>query len=509
MSRSVSVSVAALISGLLLTACGSQDSVNAVLPEGSTESAELLVSPVGGPVAHGYNVARLNNGNFIFSAYYDRALFEIAPDGTTVRSTGLGFRPSGLAVDPDDGDILVLDYTNGRLLRLNADGSPDTDVLTSPITGLVRPIGVLLDGSTYVTVGLLDPIPPNGRLRFFAEDGTELPGLEILEGIYPTGIARVAAGDYVITNYFNPDGLGGLVRYTTVGGESPIALQGFDGRPAGVATRTIAFGATAFTTLFFTSYGDALNEGQLFRVPLTGGFPVAPTLIEDSTSGLSDLDANPYGIFKANGEFECFVTNFFNNNVNEQVAIKQSNECGAYIASALPAASLQELEDGTTPLFRPDPPASVEPGALESNSDVFAFREGNIILSADVTVDAVLPGLYSTPASLPNTQPVIPVGTEVTSYYLHIDRSSGFAATNQDISFSSEILGVQVLDSTLTATDAEAGAPGTTYPLSPGRGLDLNTRDQFRIDVNQRTFGFVDVVNGPVSIDQVRVFLAP
>jgi hypothetical protein len=153
------------------------------------------------------------------------------------------------------------------------------------------------------------------------------------------------------------------------------------------------------------------------------------------------------------------------------------------------------------------PPASVEPGHLQSNSDVFAFTEQtDLKLSTAVNVDITSPGTYSTDNSL--TPGTIAAGTSVESYFLHADPQNNDSMFDGSLTFSTPILGVIVLSSTLSASDTQLGATGTVYDTGDsGRGLELTTGQDFVIlssNLETLTFHFFTHSN----VDEVRILTA-
>jgi hypothetical protein len=124
-----------------------------------------------------------------------------------------------------------------------------------------------------------------------------------------------------------------------------------------------------------------------------------------------------------------------------------------------------------------DAPASVATNVgLESNSTAFVFSEqSGFTLSSPATVDITASGSYPTAASL--TPGSIAAGTVVDSTYFHFDPvgTNDSLRYNVTIEFNADILGLAILDGTLTGTDF-LGAPGTTY-VANNRGLELNRQD--------------------------------
>jgi hypothetical protein len=108
------------------------------------------------------------------------------------------------------------------------------------------------------------------------------------------------------------------------------------------------------------------------------------------------------------------------------------------------------------------PPASVQPGAWESDDTIRVFGEKtNQVLSADLTVGGV----------------TIPAGTKVNSYYVHAD-AVGNANTDHpfsgSVSFGTKVLAVATSTAGLQATAPTFGVPGTTYSTSADQGLEYN-----------------------------------
>ena len=156
-------------------------------------------------------------------------------------------------------------------------------------------------------------------------------------------------------------------------------------------------------------------------------------------------------------------------------------------------------------------PASVVPGALESNHQIRAFDElQQFVLPVDVIVNITSPGRYDEPGDL--TPGVIATGTDVDSYLLHADKLGlgGNKLLTGSVTFDEAILGVIVLGSALRSSDAVLGAPGTTYPGSmwnPFRGLELRRCQDFVIvEPDLRTIQVHFRVGW--AVDQIRVITA-
>jgi hypothetical protein len=154
------------------------------------------------------------------------------------------------------------------------------------------------------------------------------------------------------------------------------------------------------------------------------------------------------------------------------------------------------------------PPASTALGALESNTDAWAFNEvQSFTLTAPLAVDATTPGTYNSNASL--TPGVIPAGTIVNSHYIYSDPVGGTESVYEGfVRFSQPIIGIIVFRAGLNGSDAILGASGTTYADNAARGLELSanadrfviTLSQFEVRYNFRTSG---------ATDDIRVLTIP
>jgi hypothetical protein len=134
-------------------------------------------------------------------------------------------------------------------------------------------------------------------------------------------------------------------------------------------------------------------------------------------------------------------------------------------------------------VFPASPPSSLRSGSLESNTTVFGFVERvNYVLAASVPVDIVPngPATYNNPLALnPGS---LPVGTALTSYFLHFDPTGNFGLNKNpglvQIEFTpySRIMGVQLSMNRLgDAANAQFQMPGVTYEdrILRAYGLEL------------------------------------
>ncbi len=155
------------------------------------------------------------------------------------------------------------------------------------------------------------------------------------------------------------------------------------------------------------------------------------------------------------------------------------------------------------------PPGSVELGALESNTEIFAFAEMlGVWLEGDLPVDITSPGVYASADDL--TPGLIFPKMPVDIYFLHSDPVGSDTVTLLgSITFDQDILGIIVLSAGLDATDATLGYPGTVYPTGlSGRGLDFagSNFDILTLSEDRRTIT-VDWRTG-TKVDHIRIITA-
>jgi len=142
------------------------------------------------------------------------------------------------------------------------------------------------------------------------------------------------------------------------------------------------------------------------------------------------------------------------------------------------------------------PPASTALGALESNTDAWAFNEvQRFTLTTPLAVDATTAGTYDSNASL--TPGIIPAGTMV----IYSDPVGGAESVYEGfVRFSQPIIGIIIFRAGLNGSDAILGASGTTYADNAARGLELSanadrfviTLSRFEVRYNFRTSGATD-----------------
>lgn len=143
----------------------------------------------------------------------------------------------------------------------------------------------------------------------------------------------------------------------------------------------------------------------------------------------------------------------------------------AGLGVALVATSAAAAIVGTAPAFVQvlPAPASVAPGGLESDTNLFSFNERQCFQA---------PG-----GGIPTDNGVIAAGTWVSCHFLHGDPLTNLLLSGQ-VLFSGPILGVISSSAGLDATDplAMCGVPGTTYPTGQAfRGLEAGQADAYAI----------------------------
>jgi hypothetical protein len=149
-------------------------------------------------------------------------------------------------------------------------------------------------------------------------------------------------------------------------------------------------------------------------------------------------------------------------------------------------------------------------GGVES-PDLHVYSERtNFKLTAGVAVDFRNVGLYNRPINLPNPKPALSSATVVNSYLVHSDPPGQPAKMlrTATLGFTSNIIGVQILGATLTATNAhQLRFPGVNYPNAVS-GLELSTtgNGDFAHLINPRTLAISFKTSN--AVDDVRVITA-
>lgn len=151
------------------------------------------------------------------------------------------------------------------------------------------------------------------------------------------------------------------------------------------------------------------------------------------------------------------------------------------------------------------PPASTVPGALQSNTDIYAFEESqNFTMPGALVVNIPgTPGSYNSVASLPGG--IIPAGTIIDSHFIHFDQvGAGTTTLTGSVTFAGKIIGVMCRNAALNGSDFLG--VGTVYPAGNARrqlDWDPGMPEEITISADQYTIN-VKLITSNV-VDQVRV----
>ncbi|TAF47197.1 MAG: T9SS C-terminal target domain-containing protein [Sphingobacteriales bacterium] len=259
------VVVAQKISEAMQTLCGSATVANFVSSPNVGATADWFTAISGG-TALPYSTA-VSTGTYYIGQY----------SPLSIATLGSGFNaPYGVAIQAD-GKIVVADYANGNIKRMNADGS-DIQILGS---GFDAPISVAIQPDGKILVG--DAL--SWKIKRMDADGTRIV---TLPGTFntPYGIAVQADGKIVVAN----TGRGIITRMDADGGNLQVLGSRFNA-PYGVAIQPDGK----------IIVGDS-GKGELVRIDADG------VGMETLSSG----SINPYGVaIQADGKI--VVVDIFNN----------------------------------------------------------------------------------------------------------------------------------------------------------------------------------------------------
>lgn len=156
-------------------------------------------------------------------------------------------------------------------------------------------------------------------------------------------------------------------------------------------------------------------------------------------------------------------------------------------------------------------PADARLNALTSSTAVRVWNEQQFVtLTAGLTVNASLPGLYNGPADLANS--VVPAGTVISSHYVHFDSPANTSASaSGSIRFDGDIIGVICIGDTASdhfLDDSDFLSAGTLYGDGiDARGMELSNNEFFRISSDRRGIEFSMRISNPG--DFIRVVTVP
>ncbi|MCZ6734948.1 MAG: hypothetical protein O7C65_04065 [Planctomycetota bacterium] len=177
-------------------------------------------------------------------------------------------------------------------------------------------------------------------------------------------------------------------------------------------------------------------------------------------------------------------------------------------SATFPGIASAGIIDTTGAILEILPPPSVELGALEDSSHIFAFTEMlELPLGDELAVDITSPGFYGEVRDL--MPGLIGAKTVVDVYFIHFDPVVGLVNLLGSITFDQDILGVIVLSDSLNATDGTLGFPPTAYPTGLiNRGLDFGGvySDFITLSKDLRTIS----INWQATrkVDQIRIITA-
>jgi PEP-CTERM motif-containing protein len=151
-------------------------------------------------------------------------------------------------------------------------------------------------------------------------------------------------------------------------------------------------------------------------------------------------------------------------------------------------------------------PADARLQAFESNTEARLFAEVlGLVLPGSVTVNVDSPGVYPSP---PATTGTIGPGTVVESYFLVTDPVGSDPANIRNyvgsITFSTDVLGIILLDPQFAASNAVLGHPGTLYSAA---GYSLDPGDVLTLSPDRRTVS-INFSSAPAA-DNLRIITAP
>lgn len=150
-----------------------------------------------------------------------------------------------------------------------------------------------------------------------------------------------------------------------------------------------------------------------------------------------------------------------------------------------------------------DPPANIQQGNWESDTETRVWMEQHLTLPVDLPVDAVNTGTFRDGTE--NIPGSIAALSTVTSYMLRIDPvASNSVILTGFVVFDEPIVGASFLRGTLNSTDAIVGRPGVTYNTNSLRGLELPSNDLLTISEDRLRVDFTFASNGS-GTDDVRI----
>jgi uncharacterized delta-60 repeat protein len=192
-------------------------------------SQTTTVTPLGSGFSNPSGVAVAADGSILVADYANSVIQRMNADGTNIVTLGSGFIPYGVAVEAN-GTILVADYGNNAIKRMNADG---TNIVTLG-SGFFTPAGVAVDADGKIIVADYG----NNAIKRMNADGTNIVTLikDDTNLKWVAGVAIQTDGRILITQQgrgtikrINADGSGLVTLATPVNNSTGVAVQA-DGR---------------------------------------------------------------------------------------------------------------------------------------------------------------------------------------------------------------------------------------------------------------------------------------
>ena len=241
-----------------------------------------------------HGVAIQADGKIVVADYNNNAIKRMDADGSNIITLSSAFNgPIGVAVH--DGKIVVADYNNNAIKRMDADGS---NIITLG-NGFNRPSGVAIQANGKIVVADSN----NNAIKRMDADGSNI---ELLgSGIsVPTGVAIQADGKIVVADYTNS-----AIKRMNADGANIITLGSGFSNPSGVAIQADG------KILVVDTYNNAIK-----RMDADG------SNIVTLGSGFS----NPRGVaIQADGKI--VVADFINNAIKQITEASTSNRVAVSI----------------------------------------------------------------------------------------------------------------------------------------------------------------------------------
>jgi hypothetical protein len=412
--------------------------------------------------------------------------------GATINAaliTGLG-NPQSLAVS--GGDIFVLNGATGTIGEYTTSGQA---INPSLITGLTAPVRIAVSGGNlFVTDAGAGPVgSKDGTIREYTASGA-LVNASLVSGLDEPSAIAVSGNDIYVLGFQN----GTVGEYTTSGATVNPALI------------TDQFGATS---LAVSGSNLLVSNPMLITVSeyTTGGTLVNPYLTFDPGEAITVSGSTMYVANEDQGRIGAYSTG--------GQAINQELVSGLHQPVAIAVVPEAPTVISTTGTLNLSPmPGDLRLGAYESNSAIQVIAEqSNVQLKSALAVDISVPSSVPSSASLNLTPGVIPAGTHVASTLLHFDPVGVPAqptALSGSVTFSTPILGIEILTSSLNSSDSQLGLSSTFYPVTEtDRGLELavgqqgfNTFDGITFSPDDRTVSVL--LSTQVSLDEIRIITA-